>query len=317
MEFRYLESFLAIADELHFGRAARRLHIAQPSLSQQLQRLEKELGVVLVARTSHEVRLTPAGRVFAAEARSIVERLAKAADLARATAAGRVGTVRVGFNFPAGQHVLPRTLQRLAEDHPGVVASLWEKRSGPQLAGLLAGELDVALVFGRPLSARLRSRSLLSLPLVAVVGDDHPWARREQVAFRELAGRPCVLFRRDESPAMYDAIVRAAEDSGISLTIAAEVDDTGATGVVVSTRPVVGFASAAVRAVQPSAQGLAVVPLVDPVPMLSLHVVWRADDRDPVVEAFLDCVETGGSADAADTAESRPEAHRVAQVAHA
>ncbi|WP_331771730.1 LysR family transcriptional regulator (plasmid) [Embleya sp. NBC_00888] len=292
MEFRYLESFLAIADELHFGRAAERLHLAQPSLSQQLQRLEKELGVVLVARTSHEVRLTPAGMVFRAEAQNIVERLAKGAELAREAAAGRVGTVRVGFNFPAGQRVLPPTLQRLAEDHPGVLTSLWEKRSGPQLTGLLAGELDVALTFGRPLSARLRSRRLLSLPLVAVVGDGHPWARRAHVPFRELAHQPCVLFQRDQSPAMYDTIVRAAQDSGISLTIAAEVDDTGATGVVVSTRPVVGFASEAVRATQPSARGLSVVPFVDPVPMLSLDVVWRADDHDPLVAAFLDSVET-------------------------
>src|SRR4051794_27438253 len=93
MEFRYLVSFLAIAEELHFGRAAARLHLTQPSLSQQLQRLERTIGVELVARTSHEVRLTSAGRAFQVEARAIVAQMEKAAYSAREAAAGRTGTI--------------------------------------------------------------------------------------------------------------------------------------------------------------------------------------------------------------------------------
>ncbi|WP_235487182.1 LysR family transcriptional regulator, partial [Frankia sp. AvcI1] len=98
MELRHLVSFLAIADELHFGRAAARLHLSQPSLSQQLQRLERSLGVELVARTSHDVRLTAAGKAFEAEARAIISQMRKATHTAREVAAGRTGVVSVGYN---------------------------------------------------------------------------------------------------------------------------------------------------------------------------------------------------------------------------
>ncbi|MFJ8815222.1 LysR family transcriptional regulator [Amycolatopsis thermoflava] len=124
MEFRHLVSFLAIADELHFGRAAARLHLTQPSLSQQLQRLERTLGVELVARTSHEVRLTSAGRAFEVEARAIVNRMGKAAQSAREAAAGRTGTISVGYNFPAGQHILPATLARMHAEYPDIPGNL-------------------------------------------------------------------------------------------------------------------------------------------------------------------------------------------------
>lgn len=148
MEFRHLVSFLAIAEELHFGRAAARLHLTQPSLSQQLQRLERTLGVELVARTSHEVRLTPAGRAFEVEARVIVAQMDKAVQSVREVAAGRIGTVRVGYNFPAGQHILPVTLAKMHAEFADVTVRLEEKRTGPQLQALADGDLDIALVYG-------------------------------------------------------------------------------------------------------------------------------------------------------------------------
>jgi DNA-binding transcriptional LysR family regulator len=103
MEIRHVMAFLAIAEELHFGRAAARLHLAQPSLSQQLQRLERDVGVRLVARSSHEVGLTPAGEAFEPEARALVAQMRKASEAAREAAAGRCGRMSVGFNFLAGQ----------------------------------------------------------------------------------------------------------------------------------------------------------------------------------------------------------------------
>ncbi|MET0191433.1 MAG: LysR family transcriptional regulator, partial [Pseudonocardia sediminis] len=287
MEFRYLVSFLAIADELHFGRAAARLNLAQPSLSQQLQRLERDVGVELVSRTSHEVRLTAAGEVFRIEAERIVGQAARAVDAAKAAAQGRSGTVNVGFNFPAGLTVLPPTLARLAADHPKVLVQLWERRSGPQIEALTQNELDVGFVYGRPMRAGLESRELMTLPVVAVVAPQHPWAQRESIAMSELGERPCVLFRREQSPAMYDAITQAGARAGISLKVAEEVDDPLATAVVVSARPLLGFCSAA-RAARAGSQGLVSVPLTGPVPHLSLHVVWRSGSRTPVLDAFLE-----------------------------
>ncbi|MBC6446883.1 LysR family transcriptional regulator [Actinokineospora xionganensis] len=287
MELRHLISFLAIADERHFGRAAARLHLAQPSLSAHLQRLERAVGTRLVDRTSHDVTLTPAGVVFRDQVRDIVARLDRAALAARAVAAGREGTVRAGYNFPAGRYVLPATLATLAERHPGIDVDMREMRTGPQLAALDEKRIDVAMVYGRPASPNLRHRLLLRVPLVAVVGLAHRLAGRERVPFGELAGEPCILFRRDQSSAMYDAILAAAERSGIRLTVADRVDDPGATAILASVRPVVGFASA-LRARHTDGRTTAVA-LYDPVPTLDLHAVWR-DEPAELADAFVDCL---------------------------
>ena len=292
IDFRYLVSFLAIAEELHFGRAAARLHLAQPSLSQQLQRLERDIGVELVNRTSREVRLTPAGRAFEMEARRLLEQARQAVRAAREAASGRTGRISIGFNFPAGERVLQPTLLRLNADYPNVSTTLWEARSGPQLSALTAGKLDVALVFAGPLAAQLRSHRVFTVPLVALVGRNHPWADRRQVSFRELAGQGCVLFRREQSPAMHDAILAAADRCGIRLSVAEEVDDSGATGIVVTTRPVVAFASADRGAHVPT-KGPVAVRLVDPVPTVGAYAVWRPDPQ-PVVTAFLNSLDAAG-----------------------
>ncbi|WP_067865142.1 LysR family transcriptional regulator [Nocardia shimofusensis] len=299
MEFRHLVSFITIAEELHFGRAAQRLHLTQPSLSAQLQKLEKSLGVQLVARNSHEVKLTPAGREFEAQARLVVAQLDRAAEVAKATAAGRSGTLDVGYNLPASRHVLPAALTRMTERHPDIEISLWEKRTGPQLAALADGTLDLALVYGHPSSSAFRYRRLLHrVPLVAVVGRRHRWAERPGVPFAELAGQNCVLFARDQCPAMYDAIFRAAAETEISLAITHTADDPGATAHMVSVRPLVGFASLP-RAISmgmgaPGNSSVA-VKLLDPVPTLDLYAVWRAEEKNPAVEMLLECLEFSGS----------------------
>ncbi|WP_132122986.1 LysR family transcriptional regulator [Actinocrispum wychmicini] len=295
MEFRHLRSFLAIADELHFGRAAAKLHLTQPSLSQQLQRLERALGVELVTRTSHVVRLTPAGEAFEVQARTIVAQLATAERTAREAAAGRAGTVNLGYNFFAGRHILPATLAKLADDYPDVTVEPRELRTGPQLAALADGTLDVALVYGQPATARFASRRLLRVPMVAVVGREHRWAGRPGVPFAELAHQPCMLFDRAQCPAMYDEILGSARRSGIALTVARSVDDPSATAFVVSVKPLVAFASAS-YGLGASALGARVVAvrLYDPVPMIDLYAVWRVEERNPLVAAFLDSMASAG-----------------------
>ncbi|KAA8880353.1 LysR family transcriptional regulator [Nocardia colli] len=294
MEFRHLVSFITIAEELHFGRAAQRLHLTQPSLSAQLQKLEKSLGVQLVARNSHEVKLTPAGREFEGQARIIVAQMDRAAQVAKATAEGRAGTLNIGYNLPASRHVLPDALTKMTEQHPDIVVSLWEKRTGPQLAALADGSLDLAMVYGHPSTTDFRYRRLLHrVPLVAVVGRRHRWADRPGVPFAELEGQECVLFAREQCPAMYDSIFRAAADTRITLSVAQTADDPGATAHMVSVRPLVGFASLP-RAISmgmgaPGSSSVA-VKLLDPVPTLDLYAVWRADESNPAVSLFLECV---------------------------
>ncbi|WP_206490824.1 LysR family transcriptional regulator [Rhodococcus sp. KRD162] len=295
MELRHLTAFIALAEELHFGRAAARLHMTQPSLSTQLQKLEKSLGVTLVARTSREVTLTRAGREFENQARLIVRQMDTAAKVTRAVATGEERALNVGYNLPASRHVLPGALARMSRNHSEVVVSLWEKRTGPQLAALDDGTLDVAFVYGRPASAEFRHRRVLqALPLVAVVGRAHRWAGRSKVPFAELATQSCVLFDREQCPAMYDSIFAAAADSRIGLHVAQTADDPGATAHVVSVKPLVGFASwsrATSAGMGAVGADTVAVTLCDPVPTIDLYLVWRGEESNPAVEAFVSCIE--------------------------
>ncbi|GCE44860.1 hypothetical protein Rhow_000486 [Rhodococcus wratislaviensis] len=295
MEFRHLVSFITIAEDLHFGKAAARLHLTQPSLSAHLQKLEKSLGVRLVARTSHEVKLTAAGREFEVQARLIVAQMDKAAQIARATADGRSGTLNIGYNMPASRHVLPSALARMSAAHPDVVVSLWERRTGPQLDDLADGGLDVALVYGHPRTAEFRYRRVLrNVPLVAVVGEGHSWAGRPGVPFAELASQPCVMFAREQCPAMYDSIFGAASDSKISLNVVQMADDPAATAHMVSVKSLVGFASlprASSGGLLAMGTSSVAVKLFDPIPTIDLYAVWRAEEINPAVSSFLDCID--------------------------
>ncbi|HJQ46745.1 MAG TPA: LysR family transcriptional regulator [Amycolatopsis sp.] len=292
METRHVETFLAVAEELHFGRAAERLHLTQPSVSQQLKRLERHLGVELVSRTSRIVQLTPAGQAFRADAQRILGEVHRATSTAREIAAGRVGNISIGFNGRAGQLIMPRSLAQLHSAYPNITTRLSSGRSGPQLAALARGELDVGLVYGRPSSGDgpLLSRQLVPMRIGALVGHGHMWANRSSVAIRELGELPCVMFQREESPVMYDAIMAAAERAGVFPRIVEHMNDSASTEIIVAARPYVGFASF-VSIDEPRPMGLRVVPLVDPEPVVELQAAWRVDSANEAVQAFLETLD--------------------------
>lgn len=291
MEFQQMVSFVAVAEEQNFGRAAQRLHLAQSSVSLQVKRLERELGVELVHRAPQPIRLTAAGQAFLTEVKDVLGLTERAVDAARSVAEGRSGTLRVGFNFAAGRLVLPSALTRLHAEHPGIRVELTEARSGPQLRALAAGELDVAFVFGRPTDGDISAAPVQRVDVVAVVNRQHRWARRDHVGFRELAGQPCVLFAREYCPAMYDEIQNIAAGTGTRLDVVEEIDDALSTAATVRARPLVGFASAP-RLSQGGAAGVVNVPIVDPVPGLVVHVAWRVGAASGLVNSLLSCLET-------------------------
>lgn len=148
MELRQLESFTVIAEELHFGRAASRLYVAQSSVSQQLQKLEAELGVSLFYRSSRKVALTPAGSAFLIDVKNIFGLLDTAATTARSIGRGQHGSVRIGTNFPAARLVLLPLLSALRDVEPGLAAAVREMGSLAQEHALADGELDVGLLYG-------------------------------------------------------------------------------------------------------------------------------------------------------------------------
>lgn len=298
MELRHVRAFLAVADELHFGRAAQRVHVSQPTLSDQLRRLERSMGVRLVDRGPRGVRLTAAGAAFEPAARSALAALETAASDARDVDA-QSATVRVGFNYPAGSRILPPLLRRLRADHPRLRPVLTEQRSGPQLDAVSGGRLDVGFVFTAPGAAPgpgVARRTLIRTSLVAVVGAAHPLAGRGRVGFAELTGHRCVLFDRSLSPASYDAIVGGAREAGARLDVVDEIADSTATAVTVSAGDVVGFASR-IRVEDQVAYGLRAIALTDPEPVLDICAVWSAGRPERPVESLLGSLARSGPFD--------------------
>ena len=293
MELRQLTIFLAVADELHFGRAATRLHLAQSSVSQQLQRLEREIGVSLLTRTSRTVRLTPAGEAFRTQARRLLLDAARAAQIARDAADPRNGTIAIGYNPVAGQSVLPAVVTAIRDRQPGLTVALYELMTGAQLRALETDDLDVGLIYGRP-PKPLRSRYILDIPLMAAVSTTHPWAGRARISFAELAGVACVLPSPDSSPAIHAAVTETAAATGVTLHVDDVVDDASATAILARTHDVVAFTTAA-RTVSAAPLGLVVVPMVAPTTSIAMYAAWQPEPAKPhLVEAFLEYLEQTG-----------------------
>ena len=290
VELRHITSFLVLAEELHFGRSAARLHISQPSLSLQLQQLERRVGVQLVARTSHSVRLTPAGEAFRREAGPLIGQLDRAVEAARQAGPAASGHLRIGFNFPAGQRVLVPALARMRDTYPQVRTSLLQRHTCGQLAELRRGRLDLAFVYGTCGDEGISQRPILTLPVVGICASDHPLATGERVRWPELARHRCVLPSQSTSPAIHDAVLSAARRNGIDFSAAPVFDDGDAAVVMVASQQVVIFASS-VRAETVGMIGLATLSFVDPVPEVTIYATWREQETNPAVPLFLDTID--------------------------
>ncbi len=215
MELRQLRYFVAVAEELHFRRAAERLHISQPPLSQQIRSLEDELGFALLARTRRRVQLTPAGEAFLRDARAILAELEGAVAAAQRIDAGQTGRLRIGFVGSALLSIVPGTVERFRSSRPGVAIELRERSTVDQLRAVAAGVIDVGLV--RPPiedEAGLRAETVLRERTVAALPVGHPLAALQRVPMRRLAAEPLVLFPRAQAPGFHDLLIEALAGAG-------------------------------------------------------------------------------------------------------
>jgi DNA-binding transcriptional LysR family regulator len=205
MELRHLRYFVTVAAELHFGRAAERLYISQPALSQQIRSLEGELGLKLLERNRRGVRLTPEGEAFLPEAQAVVRQADRAADAARALAAGATGRLRLSYvrTMPGG---LPEAIVgEYQRRYPGVEIAADSGSTGQNVERLSGGEVDVAFVH-TPFEggADLAWVEIATEPLVVVIPSAHPLSKRRRIRRDDLAGVPLVYFPRQNSPGVYD-----------------------------------------------------------------------------------------------------------------
>ena len=211
MELRQLRYVLVVADELHFGRAAERLHITQPPLTVAVKGLERELGVQLFDRTTRRVTLTAAGEAFRDRARAAVAELDAAAGDVADVAAGKSGKVKVGFVSSASYTTVPEALRAFRLHRPRVDLVLHPLTSGEQIEQLLDGDLDVGLVRDPGDVPGLHLELLSTEDLVAVIPENHPLARQEEIRPEDLQGEPMILFPYRLMPGFVSRVLRLFE----------------------------------------------------------------------------------------------------------
>ncbi|OJA87146.1 LysR family transcriptional regulator [Burkholderia ubonensis] len=216
MELKQLRYFVAVADELHFGRAAKRLFISQPALSFDIRKFEDALGVQLFARTSKSVALTNAGEVLLGEARRLLLQAAEAERLTVRSASGYAGRLRVGFVHSMLYRGLPDAVRRFEADHPGVEIVLAEMNTQAQVQAIQRGQIDLGYAHWGHFPPEVDSTPIHAEPFVCCLPAGHPLARRRQVALAALADEPFILFPRDAAPHYHDLIIAQCVNAGFS-----------------------------------------------------------------------------------------------------
>ena len=220
MDLRQIRYFVTVAEALSFVRAAERLHMSQPPLSQQIKALEEELGVQLLHRTRREVKLTDAGRVFLHEARDLLERAQSVAHRTRQAAAGEEAALRIGMATSALYHVLPRLRERVAARLPRVTLTVTDMNSDEQVGSLAADKIDLGFIHARPDIRGLERLTVLVDTFAIVLPSGHALAQREGLRLRDLEAEPVVAFSREHAPALFDALIASCQHEGFSPRIA-------------------------------------------------------------------------------------------------
>src|SRR5262245_15153835 len=216
LELRHLRYFVAVAEELHFGRAAARLGIAQPPLSQQIQHLEQALGTRVFEGTRRRVQLTDAGEVLLVDARRILTDVDRAfADVGRA-GRGEVGSLTVAFAASVMFLDLPRIIREFRARYPGVTLELREMPTGPQIAALERGEIDIGFLREPPASPTLAVETVMTEPLHIAIGLSHPLATRRRIPLARLADEDFVLFPQDVAPGLHAQVMALCRDAGFA-----------------------------------------------------------------------------------------------------
>jgi len=283
MELRHLRYFVAVGDELNFGRAALALHIAQPPLSRAIRALEAELGATLFDRGTRGVRLTGAGAALLPEARRLLRDAEAFRDGARQYAAGAAGTLSIGFVSTAAYNVLPRIVPAFRARRPGVRLALREATSDVQPAALASGELDVGFLIPGARDPALAYAPLHREPLVAALPARRRWPVR--VSLRSLAGEAFILFPREVAPELHDAIVALCRKAGFAPRIGQEAIQMQTIVSLVAGGMGVSLVPASLEHMR--RDGVVYRPLAERGPRVEIGLAWRAADDSPLTRAFV------------------------------
>lgn len=280
--------FIAVAEELHFTRAAARLHIAQPPLSQQIRLLETELRTILLHRTSRHVELTPAGHAFLEEARKAVRQAARAAEVAQLVGQEVAGNLELAFVDSALHGYLPQVLRAHRRQHPAVHIFPRELASGQQIDALQRGDVQVGLLRWTRPGPQLKLEEIGRERLMVALPSDHSLRLRREIQVEELKGLPFVFPERSVAPGLYDHLVGLLGASGVVPRIVEEARE-GHT-IVGLVAAGLGVSIIPETLARWSARTVAFRPVADASALLGMYLGWRRHDRSPIVRAFLEVV---------------------------
>lgn len=286
MELRELRYFIAVAEELSFTRAAKRLNMAQPPLSQQIRNLEERLGVALLARTRRHVELTDAGRLFLEQCYHAVNAVQHGAELARRSARGETGQVTLGALEYSSFTILPSILRAFGEKRPEVDLSLRLLPNTQQENALRFGQIDVSLMRPPIASDEIASALVMREPFLVALPSNHPVASRRKVSIRDLADDKFVLYPRELGPAFHDHLHRFCSAAGFTPRVALEVTQIHTAIGLVGARIGVALVPRSVSRV--IVDDVVYKELQQPAPTVDVVLAWRKRMPHPQAGILLE-----------------------------
>ncbi len=293
MELRHLRYFVTLAEELHFGRAAERLHIAQPPLSQQIRQLETELGFELFHRTKRKVKLSEAGKVFLVEVQQIFRQLEQAIFLGRQISRGEIGQLVIGFVSSAAYNILPDFLLHFRNNNPSINLELHELTTDEQLRWLQSGRIDVGFV-RPPVDENTYESKIIfqeslalseALPKVIALPQNHPLANLDKVSLQSLKNESFILFPRFLAPGLYDLIISFCQQVEFSPQLAQEAIQMQTIVSLVAAEIGVAIVPESLQNLQRT--GVVYKSFVEETPQVSIAMIWRKNDVSAILQKFL------------------------------
>ncbi|MBW4505260.1 MAG: LysR family transcriptional regulator [Scytonematopsis contorta HA4267-MV1] len=290
MELRHLRYFIAVAEELHFGRAAERLHMAQQPLSQQIRQLEAEIDVQLFHRTKRRVELTEAGKAFLQEARQVLQKANQAVEVAQRVAQGEMGHLAVGFSGFATYSILPKILRIFRERFPRVELELEEMTTNAQLLALQNRQIHLGLMIPPIHDTSLSVEVILQEPFVAVLPEFHPLAQYPELNLSALADESFILVSRNLEAGYYDLCISLFQQAGFSPKVVQKANQKQTILGLVSAGMGVSLAPASIRNIHRA--GVVYTNLNPSVAKVELAAVWLQDEfvSRPILQTFAEVI---------------------------
>ena len=288
-EFRRLKHFIAVAEELHVGRAAVRLSMSQPPLSRSIHQLEESLNVQLFERTSQGVELTNEGEIFLIEARKILQMVERACETTTQAKRGEIGRLVIGYYGSTIFNVLPRLMAEFKSRHPAADLSIHHMNKSEQIQALRDHHIHIGFIRYVGDEPDILTKTIMREPIHVALPESHPLVEAQSISIDELAKEPMVVFPRSPRPSFADYVISACQKSGFVPNIVQEADDAECCIALVSAGLGVSMVPQSLISLQ--VPGVVYKPMApSDMLMTELSVIYLADRRAPVLDAFLGCL---------------------------